>query len=269
MRKVLITYFLASFLLVFLTMVLSTCGGDGGGGLNSSEEFLPDSPPVTSPGITIEMLGLGWFKEYTDAGGVYESDFLHFGGWGFLWQYHNENYDTSDLNTGGWDIDGFWDIDNDKVVADGNLEITIGGQRTSTMRLISYSPTEVEVWIDDGTGTPSTTTFERIVPVDPAKLPGTYVDSTDGYTWVFNPDGTGFVSGYGGLTFTWSVDYTGHLQMPADTGYTAMFHARASSQSTATTYTVLKVAITEHVTSTDGYLGNFKFYYGGRELTRQ
>jgi hypothetical protein len=99
--------------------------------------------------------------------------------------------------------------------------------------------------------------------VDPAKQPGSYRGS-DGYTWVFNTDGTGTCTGFGGLTFTWSVDSAGVLRMPSTSGYTAVFYARASSQSTATSYTNLKVSFAEHNTST----GNFYKYYGGLSLTR-
>jgi hypothetical protein len=107
-------------------------------------------------------------------------------------------------------------------------------------------------------------TWEKTMSVDPAKLPGSYRGS-DGYTWVFNADGTGSVSNLGGINFTWSVDSVGVLRMPGTTGYTAVFYARASSQSTATSYTNLKVGFAEHNTST----GNFYKYYGGYELTRQ
>jgi hypothetical protein len=106
-------------------------------------------------------------------------------------------------------------------------------------------------------------TWEKIVPVDPGKFPGTYTDSL-GYTWVVNADGSGSVSIFGGITFTWSVD-SGVLRMPSSTGYTAVFYARASSQSTATSYTILKVGFPEFNTTT----GGFYQYYGGMELTRQ
>jgi len=53
--------------------------------------------------------------------------------------------------------------------------------------------------------------------------------------------------------------------MPADTGYTASFYVRATSQSTATEYTILRAGFPEHNTST----GAFYSYYGGIELTRQ
>jgi len=61
------------------------------------------------------------------------------------------------------------------------------------------------------------------------------------------------------------VDPAGVLQMPASTGYTGSVYARATSQSTATEYTILRIAFTEHNTST----GGFYKYYGGIELTRQ
>jgi len=73
------------------------------------------------------------------------------------------------------------------------------------------------------------------------------------------------VSGFGGLTFTWAVDNTGVLRMPASTGYTAVLYAQATSQSDNTSYTTLKAAFPEINTST----GAFFSYYGGIVLTRQ
>jgi len=144
--------------------------------------------------------------------------------------------------------------------------VNISGQGTVTVGLISDSLTEMQVVIDDGMASPSTATLEKTVPVDPSLLPGTYAGS-GGYTWVFNADGTGSVPdfGVGGLAFTWSVDSEGVLRMPADTGYTASFYARATSISTATEYTILQAGFAEHNTST----GAFYKYYGGIVLTRQ
>jgi len=134
-----------------------------------------------------------------------------------------------------------------------------------TVQRIADSSTAMEVAIYQEPWLPYVVTWEKTVPVDPAKLPGTYKQSVEGYTWVFNADGTGSVSIFGGINFTWSVDSAGVLKMPSATGYTAVFYARASSQSTATSYTNLKVGFAEHNTST----GNFYKYFGGYELTRQ
>jgi hypothetical protein len=130
---------------------------------------------------------------------------------------------------------------------------------------IADSSTEMEVVIYQDPWGSFVVTWEKTAPVDPAKLPGTYKQSVEGYTWVFNADGTGSVSISGGINFTWSVDSDGVLRMPSTTGRSAVFYARATSLSTATEYTILKVGFAEHNTST----GNFYKYYGGYELTRQ
>jgi len=162
-----------------------------------------------------------------------------------------------------YEVTGTWSNDPDGL----DLNFHFADYAGSIVQLIADSPTEMEVAVfDKGWDYTHISTWEKTMSVDPVKLPGTYAGS-DGYTWVFNADGTGSVPdfGVGGLTFTWSVDSEGVLRMPADTGYTASFYARATSQSTATEYTVLKAAFPEHNTST----GNFYFYYGGIELTRQ
>jgi hypothetical protein len=150
-----------------------------------------------------------------------------------------------------------------------HLNFRWADQGPYTVQRIADSSTEMEVAIYDEIwgqwGFPAwEENWEKTVPVDPAKLPGSYTGS-DGYTWVFNADGTGSVSNLGGINFTWSVDSAGVLRMPGTTGYTAVFYARAGSQSTAMSYTNLKVGFAEHKTST----GNFYKYYGGYELTRQ
>jgi len=206
--------------------------------------------------FTAQMLsGKAFFGENSPAGGGYESSLVIHNADSSFEEYSYENPPgTSDNVTGTWSID-----------ASGNLVVNISGQGTVTVMLISDSPTEMQVVIDDGTEPPSTTTLEKIVPVDPVKLPGTYAGS-DGYTWVFNANGTGSVPDFvGGITFTWSVDSDGVLRMPSNTGYTAVFYARAGSQSTATSYTILKVGFPEFKTST----GEFYSYYGGIELTRK
>ena len=140
--------------------------------------------------------------------------------------------------------------------------VSIAGQGPFTVMLIADSSTEMEVVVDDGTGTPSTVILEKIVPVDPSLLPGTYVDA-DGTSWTFNANGTGSTTGGGGWTFDWSVD-SGILKNVFSSGYQGLFYARASSQSTATSYTMLNVGFVELTPS-----GGFYNYYGGRDLTRQ
>jgi len=205
--------------------------------------------------FTAQMLsGNAFFEENTSAGGGYDSSLSIFNADFSFQQYSYEKPPgTSDNVTGTWSVD-----------ASGKLLVNISGQGTITAERISDSSTEMQVVSDDGTGPPSIATFEKIVPVDPAKLPGTYVGS-DGYTWVFNANGTGSIPDFGGITFTWSVDPDGVLRMPSNTGYTVVFYARASSQSTATSYTILKVGFPEFKTSP----GEFYTYYGGIGLTRQ
>jgi hypothetical protein len=160
---------------------------------------------------------------------------------------------TSDYVTGTWSIDAY-----------GNLVVNISGQGTVTVGLISDSSTESQVVIDDGTDPPPMVTMEKIVPVDLALVPGTYT-ANGVETWVFNIDGTGTYTIFRGGNFTWSVD-TGILKVVDLTfeGYHPQFYARASSQSDATSYTLLNAAVVE-LTPTD----DFYHYYGGVELTRQ
>jgi len=202
--------------------------------------------------FTAQMVsGQAFFEENFPGGGGYDSTLSILNADSTFEQYSLES-GSSDYVTGTWSIDAY-----------GNLVVNISGQGTVTVGLISDSSTEMEVVVDDGTGVPSIMTLEKIVPVDPSLLPGTYAGS-DGYTWVFNANGTGSVSIFAGISFTWSVDSDGVLRMPAGTGYTAVFYARASSQNTATEYTILKVGFPEIATG-----GGFYDYYGGIELTRQ
>jgi hypothetical protein len=159
-------------------------------------------------------------------------------------------------------MNGTWSNDPDGLF----LDFRLWGMGPAMVHRTADSPTDMEVLLYQAIWRSSTVaTWEKTVPVDPAKLPGTYAGS-DGYTWVFNADETGSVPdfGVGGLTFTWSVDAEGVLRMPSSTGYTPVFYARATSQSTATEYTILKVGFVE-LTPT----GAFFKYYGGIELTRQ
>jgi len=158
-------------------------------------------------------------------------------------------------------VTGTWSNDPDGL----DLDFRFADYGGSIVQRIADFPTGMEVVVfEKGWEFTHNFTWEKTMSVDPAKLPGSY-RSSDGYTWVFNADGTGSVSNLGGINFTWSVDSAGVLRMPSATGYTAVIFARASSQSTATSYTNLKVGFAEHNTST----GYFYKYYGGYELTRQ
>jgi hypothetical protein len=211
-----------------------------------------------------ELSGKVFFEEYVGAGGGYSSHLYMLNGGVSLGVYATfalpRGY-TSYYVTGTWSNDPYGVLDLNFILAD---------QGPTTVRRITDSFTEMEVELYDNWwgqwGFPAwVANWEKTVPVDPAKLPGTYKQSVEGDTWVFNADGTGSVSISGGINFTWSVDSAGVLRMPSATGYTAVIFARASSQSTATSYTNLKVGFAEHNTST----GYFYKYYGGYELTRQ
>jgi hypothetical protein len=209
-----------------------------------------------------ELSGKAFFEEHFSAGGKgYESRLNILNADFTLEQYSAyalPRGDTSYYVTGTWN--------NDPYGLDLNFRLFDHGPYT--VQRIADSSTEMEVLIYEESiwGSFSfTATWEKTVPVDPAKLPGSYRQSVEGYTWVFNADGTGSASIFGGIHFTWSVDSDGVLRMPSTTGRSALFYARATSQGTATAYTILKVGFAEHNTST----GNFFKYYGGYELTRQ
>lgn len=215
---------------------------------------------ISIPFTPQELSGTAFFEEYASGAGGYASHLYLLNADFSLEEYSTfaiPRGDTSYYTTGTWSNDPYG-LDLNRRFAD---------YGPVTVQRIADSPTELEVVIyDEFWGWPSSVvTWEKTVPVDPAKLPGTYVDSVDGNTWVFNENGTGTVSIFGGTTFSWSVDSDGALRMPSSSGNTAVFYARASSQGTATEYTILKVGFVEFNTPTDG----FSKYYGGCELTRQ
>jgi len=221
------------------------------GGVTETADTVVTVTNITTIPFTAQMVsGEAFFEENFYAGGDYDSTLYIFNADSSLELYIYENPpDTSEDVTGTWSVD-----------ASGNLILTITGQGTYTVVLLADSSTEMEVLIDDGTGTPFTVILEKTVPVDSSKVPGTY---TDGSTWTFNADGTGSTTGGGGWTFDWSVD-SGILKNVFSNGYQGWFYARASSQSTATSYTMLNVAFVELDPS-----GGFYNYYGGIDLTRQ
>jgi len=181
---------------------------------------------------------------------------------GYLDQLYILNADSSIevyFDTGYY-VTGTWNNDPDGLFLDFHFA-DIGPY---TVNRFADSSTDMEVVICEPFWGSHARTWEKIIPVEPAKLPGTYIDDIDGTTWVFNANGTGTVSVFGGSPFTWSVDASGVLRMPASNGYSMSFYARATSQSTATEYTILKAAFTEH-----NPVGGFYGYYGGIELTRQ
>ncbi len=203
--------------------------------------------------FTAQMLsGNVFFDENIIPGGGYDSSLSILNADSSFEQYTYEiPPDAADSVTGTWSIDAF-----------GNLIVDISGQGTVTVRLLADSSTEMQVLIDDGTATPSTATLEKTVPVDSSIFPGTYVNQ-NGDTWIFDSNGTGSTTGDGGWIYTWSVD-SGIIKVVFPNQYVGSMYARASSQSTATSYTILKWAFVIHTPT-----GDFGDYYGGMELTHQ
>lgn len=223
------------------------------GGITETASMSVTLLNVAAIPFTPDMLsGKVFYKEVSLSGGTTESRLFRFDAGSSFEQ-------TSLLPIGAVArVSGTWSID-----ASGRLVLAVPGSASLTLTLLGDGPTGMEVAVDEGTGTPSREFVEKTVPVDPSKLPGTYQQSPEGYTWVFNPNGTGTCSIFGGLSFTWSED-SGVLKMPSGTGYSAWFYVRAGTQSSETSYTLLQVAFTEY-----GPGGVFYTYYGGKDLTRQ
>ncbi len=159
-----------------------------------------------------ELAGKVFFEEYVGAGGGYSSHLYILNGDFSLGVYATfalpRGY-TSHYVTGTWSNDPYGVLDLNFILAD---------QGPTTVRRITDSFTEMEVELYDKSwgqwGFPAwDANWEKTVPVDPSKLPGTYKQSVEGYTWVFNADGTGSVSILGGVNFTWSVDSAGVLRI--------------------------------------------------------
>ena len=193
------------------------------------------------------LSGKVFYREDSSGGGASDSSLLYFN----ADLTFREDYTSSGHLTGTWSID-----------SSGRLVVPVTSLGSVTVTLLSDSLTEMQVSVVDGTGTPSTATLEKTVPVDNSILPGTYVNDT-GDTWIFNSNGTGSTTGGGGWTFTWSVN-SGILKVVFSNGYQGWMYARASSQSSPTSYTILKWAFVEYTPT-----GGFYYYYGGMVLTRQ
>jgi len=214
---------------------------------DSMDVTISDAPTI--PFTNEELSGKVFFQEYSEGGG-YDS---------FLYILNDDSslylYATFALPRGDTNhyVTGTWSNDSDGL----DLNFRFADYAGSIVQRIADSPTEMVVAVFEKVWDfTHNLTWEKTVPVDPAKLPGTYTDDIDGSRWVFNADGTGSVSA---IAFTWSVDSDGVLRMPANTGYTASLYMRATSQSTATEYTILRAGFIEHYTK----------YYGGIVLTRQ
>lgn len=225
------------------------------GGVNETDSMNVALTNIVTIPFTLQMLSdQGFFQEsYVAYGSNYLSTLVILYADSSLEQFETDSTDgPGELLTGSWSLD-----------ASGNLIVDIGAQAPITVALISDSATEIQVLIDDGVLTPYIETLEKIVPIDPAKVPGTYNASPSGGTWVFNVDGTATVSKFPQYSLTWSVDAAGVLRIPANNGYMPVFYGRASSQSDNTSYTTLKVAFPEFAPTGDLYK-----YYGGMILQR-
>jgi len=229
------------------------------GGVTETDAMDVALTNVTTIPFTAQMLsGEVLFEENLYGGGASDSYLFHHNADSTYVAYtyeFNGTTESSGRTTGTWSIDG-----------SGNLILNYVGGATFTVKLISDSSTGMQVVVDDGGGSPWIETLEKTVPVDPVKLPGTYVNNSGrriGETWIFASNGEGSTTGDGGWVFTWSVD-TGILKVVFNTGYEIWIYARATSQSSPTSYTRLKWAFVS-ITPT----GNFDYYYGGMDLTRQ
>ena len=194
-----------------------------------------------------ELSGKVFFEENIQAG---EGDRFHLYILNADLSLERFGYVSPNHVTGTWSNDPY------------GLDLNLGGLGTVTVQRIAESATEMEMLLYDGPGTPSVVTWEKTVPADPAKLPGTYVNEI-GETWIFNVNGTGSTTGAGGWTFTWTVD-SGMLKLHFSSGYEGRMYVRASSQSSSTSYTMLKWVFIEYNPS-----GGFYGFPGSMDLARQ
>ncbi len=204
-----------------------------------------------TPGV---LSGNVFFEENVYGGGASDSHLFHFNAdstYAEEWCATSGGGRVAGRRAGAWSID-----------SSGNLVIVATGQATLTVTLLSDTSTGLQVVVDDGGGTPVASFIEKTVPVDPAKLPGTYRDQ-NGDTWVFNSNGTGSTTGGGGWGCTWSVE-SGIMKALFSNGYSVWFYARAGSESAPSAYTMLKVGFVELAPS-----GGLYSYYGGLDLVRQ
>ena len=184
---------------------------------------------ATPPSIrfTSEMLaGKVFFREFPVGFGLYEFSLFFFN---TDFSFRNSS-STNALNPAVEILNGTWSID-----ASGRMIVKIPGFPQDVIgTLLSDSPTEMQISVE-GIDDPGIEIFQKTVPIDPSKLPGTYTEP-DG-TLIINPGGTG---SFNGEPFTWSVDSAGVLTIPTPTEKNICY-ALASSSSTATSYTILKL----------------------------
>ena len=215
---------------------------------NTDRTTIPWQPQMLS--------GKVFFEENFHTGGGYDSHLYIFNPDFSFEQYSYENPpDTSHYVNGIWETCWFGDI---HVFGDAGRT-----QFLFSLYLVSDSSTDMGVLVYyDVNGTPYTPTWEKTIPVNSALLPGTYQDNF-GDTWIFEVDGTGGTTSDGGRTYRWSVE-SGIIRFVFPNAYVGRMYARASSQSSATSYTRFKGTFVLYTPT-----GDFSFYYGGLTLTRQ
>lgn len=224
------------------------------GGVTESATMDVTITDATTGACTTQMLsGKVFYQESSLPGGSNNSNLFYFND---DFTFVQDWYEIDGISETDGRLTGSWSLSSGQAI------VNVTGQGTTTVECLSESLTELQVSVDDGTGPPTTETLEKTVPVDPLKLPGTYL-AQNGESWTFNSNGTGSTTGGGGWTFTWTVD-SGILKIVFSSGYPGWFHGRASSQSTSSSYSVLKVGFVEYNPS-----GGFYKYYGGRDLTLQ
>jgi len=205
--------------------------------------------------LTAHMLsGRIFFEEQYNAEGDYASSLFVFNADFSFQQYRYKNPPgMSEYLTGTWSIGG-----------SGEVIMNYADGETITVVAFDDLVYRTMVLVDVRTGTPYTVEWEPSGPgLYPfrAVLQGTYVNQY-GDTWTFNSNGTGSTTGAGGYTFTWTVD-AGILKVIFSNGYKGWMYERSSSRPTMSP-TIIRWAFVEYAPT-----GDFYFYYGGMELTRQ
>ena len=183
----------------------------------------------STPGkFTAEMLaGKVFFREFP-VGDLFEFSLFFFNS---DFSFRNES-STNALNPAVEILNGTWSIDGS-----GRMIVKIPGFPQDVIgTLLSDSPTEMQISVE-GIDDPGIEIFQKTVGIETSKIPGTYTEP-DG-TAIINPGGTGSFIGINSGPFTWSVA-AGILTITTPNEKNIAY-ALASSSSTATSYTILKL----------------------------
>jgi hypothetical protein len=176
---------------------------------------------------------------------VFESDLLFFGAGGAFTIDFLDDVGPG-TETGSWSIN-----------PSGQLDVTLSSVAGGGVIATLLSETTIDLTasiVEKDTGFTETSVLQKTVPVVASKLPGTYTNNFLD-TVIFNANGTGNDSFYG--NFQWSVDGAGKLTLTWATGGSRSdVYALASSQSTDTSYTLLRTG-TRDVSAT----GVLEFVY--------